>query len=266
MQDSSAGNAVAVADTHVHLYGCFDWGRALDSLARGLGALAPGAARIGFLAEKAGVHALHELLDGRSRRIPDGLRVDPCADGSGAVLRGARGAPLYLVGGRQVATSERIEILVFGAQVDVPDGTPAESVVERAWEAGGIAVLSWAPGKWTLGRRRVVKRVLSAFGPDHLLLADTSLRAVGFPEPRLMRRARERGHAVLAGSDPLPFAGEECRIGTYASLLHGAFDAERPVSSACALLRQGEPRTVGCRSPLPVVLSRLIRNAMVRTS
>lgn len=259
MNDTSADRPTAVADTHIHLYGSYDWARALQGLADRLAALRPGGARVGFLAEKAGVHAMRALRQGAAKGLPDGTSATPCADGAGVILAGPAFAPLYLIGGRQVATAERIEILALTVDADIPDGIPAAEAVRAAEAAGGVAVLTWAFGKWLFSRRRVVAGLLEQFNPQQLLVADTSLRPSGLPEPGLMRMARRDGYRILAGSDPLPASGEERWLGAYASLFDGAFDPQRPVTSARSLLRNGSPRTVGRRCALPAVLCRLAR-------
>jgi len=261
MSDKPSTDQPVVADTHVHLYDCYDWVRALAGLARGLGILSREGVQVGFLAEKAGVHALRELSEGASARLSEGTSVTPCTDGAGVVLENDGLAPLYIIGGRQVATSERIEILALTVDADIPDGITAAEAIDAAEQAGGIAVLSWAPGKWLFRRRRVVEKLLADFGPERMLLADTTLRPCGLPEPGLLQAARKGEYTVLAGSDPLPLQGEERWLGTYASLLEGAFDPQCPVLSARSLLRNRNARPVGRRCSLPMVMRRLLRNA-----
>jgi hypothetical protein len=51
-----------------------------------------------------------------------------------------------------------------------------------------------------------------------------------------MRLARERGLAIIPGSDPLPLAGEERYAGTYGFIYQGAFDASKPTASIGRML------------------------------
>jgi hypothetical protein len=55
-----------------------------------------------------------------------------------------------------------------------------------------------------------------------------------------MRRARKEGYSVAAGSDALPFPGEEKYLGTYASRIAGPFDPDRPRESFRRLLASPE--------------------------
>ncbi len=136
---------------------------------------------------------------------------------------------LYLFAGRQVITSERLEVLALTTDVDIPDGLPIEEVIERINREGAIAVLSWAPGKWFAQRGKKVARLLSDYSAQDLVLGDTTLRPWCWIEPLLMKKGVQSGFTVLAGSDPLPFAGEEEMMGRYVSRWQMEFDRENPV-------------------------------------
>jgi hypothetical protein len=62
-----------------------------------------------------------------------------------------------------------------------------------------------------------------------------------------MRLGRERGLAVIPGSDPLPFAGEERYAGTYGFIYQGAFDASQPAASIGRMLAGDGLMPVGAR-------------------
>ena len=128
-------------------------------------------------------------------------------------------------------------------------------------EAGGVPVVGWAPGKWFFGRGKIVASLIESCDPGQLAVGDTILRATCWAEPLLMRAARRRGCTVLAGSDPLPFAGEEVRAGTYATVLEGAFDKQKPRSSLRELLQTGSACTMGRRNGPVLMLQRLRKNA-----
>jgi hypothetical protein len=68
---------------------------------------------------------------------------------------------------------------------------------------------------------------------------------------------------VIAGTDPLPFPGEERLLGSYASVFEGTIDPERPVESARRLLRTASAgaATAGRRSSWPNAARRWLRNA-----
>jgi len=47
----------------------------------------------------------------------------------------------------------------------------------------------------------------------------------------LVKQARKKGFPVIAGSDPLPFRGEEQGIGSLGFLIEGEFNPEKPAQS-----------------------------------
>jgi hypothetical protein len=259
-----------IAETHVHLYPGYDVPRALRTLRANLMALEPGAIPVGFLTEAAGHNAFVSLCGG-ALSSDGALRVtvreeETAAGGalrclevrgddrgsSTSTSRSTKGDvhpppsvrpspldPLILFPGRQVVARERVEILALTLEEAVADGRTAVDTVAEILDLGGVPVVGWAPGKWFFERGEVVRGLLDRFAPGDLLIGDTSLRPLGWGEPRLMRAGRERGFGVVAGSDPLPAAGEEAWLGRYAARLEGEWDAGRPVASARRLLRAG---------------------------
>ncbi len=160
----------------------------------------------------------------------------------GAVrLRLAGAATLFLFPARQLVTAERVELLAWFVDRTLPDGLPAAEAVRRIASAGGWPVLAWAPGKWMFERSRVVWGLLEQFGPEQLLLGDSSLRPQFSPMPPAMRWGLRHGFRLAAGSDPLPAYGEERFAGAYGFSLETGFDPERPAASVRAALQQGRP-------------------------
>lgn len=255
-------------DTHVHLHPFYDLARAFASARDVLaGAAGPGGTAALCLTEAAGCRAFDSLRDG-SLAVP-GWAVEPAADGLALrVSPVAGGEGLWIAAGRQIVTRERIEVLALGCGAAVPDGLAAGDALERVRAAGALPVLPWAPGKWFGGRGRLVASLMDRFGPAALALADTALRPLGWPTPVLIRRGLREGFRVLAGSDPLPFAGEERRIGRYATLADGRPDPAAPAASILRLLGPGGPplRTTG-RRPCPASTAlRLVRHARAKAA
>ncbi|HEY8240471.1 MAG TPA: hypothetical protein VIH35_03450 [Kiritimatiellia bacterium] len=224
------------ADTHVHLYPFYDAGQLFGHARRNLAALAPSSgALVVMLTERSDCRVFRALRD-RTLRPTAGWTVETCGDQHAVYVRSESGQGLFLVAGRQINTRERIEVLALTADLDVPDGLPIDEVLPRVRESGAVPVLAWAPGKWFSGRGKIVERLIDTATRGGLLLGDTSLRPTVWPEPELMKRGQAHGLAILAGSDPLPFAGEERRAGTYGVALDVAFDAEHPAVSVRAAM------------------------------
>jgi hypothetical protein len=241
------------------LYPHYDFTKAVQGCARRLASLAPGAACVGFLAERAGCHVYRSLLQEEGRAIAEDIGVSPTDDGHCLVLRGFNTPPLYLCPGRQIVTAERLEVLCLTIDVEIEDGLPAETVVQRMCEVGGIPVLPWAVGKWLFRRGSVVRALLDRFGPETLLVGDSAMRPTLWPTPLPMRSAHRRGYRVLAGTDPLAVAGEEEVMGTYASLLDAEFDPKHARASLRSALRQPEVelRSVGARCGMVEFIQRM---------
>jgi len=229
-----------IADTHLHVYPFYDVGTAMRHLAANLSGLCPGATRAAFLVERADCDWFAALGTGEASPVP-GFRVEQCGEAGAAILKEEDGEPIYVFAGRQFVTAERVEVLSLAATPAVEAGRVARDVVEEVLVAGGVPVLAWAPGKWFFQRGTVVRNVMAEFGP-RVLVGDTSLRPTIWPEPALMAGAA----TVLAGSDPLPFAGEERYFGRYASIIDCDFDYARPVASIRAALTSGKAEVTRC--------------------
>lgn len=251
-----------ILDTHVHLYPCYDRAVALCTLAASLRGLAGDAVRVGLLTERYDSDAFCALREGGAGTCG----VEPLGNDALRISVPGEDQPIYLVAGWQVVTSERIEVLALCAEDRIEDGCPAGEVIERIHAGGGVPALSWSPGKWLGARGKLIRGILDRHSPGQLVLGDTSLRPFGMPEPSLLRYARRRGYAVVAGTDALPFAGEARLLGTYGSSVDGDFVPDDPAGSIRSLLANESVRwdMLGKRSRLPTVAVRLWRNRLAK--
>lgn len=232
-------------DGHVHAYDCFDEVAALCAAARNFHRQAQ---RLGWEDAFLGVLMLTETAGDRwfERR----LDTPELADRSGtrwsltttpgalpALLAICTGrTPLLIVPGRQVITRERLEVLTLMTRDTVPDGLPLDEVLARARETSALTVLPWAVGKWTGKRGRLIEQCLIRYAGDpSLLVGDNSGRPALWRTPRALARGRELGYRLLPGTDPLPLAGEEARIGTFGAALEHPLADDNPMAD----LRQG---------------------------
>jgi len=236
----SAGRRAAF-DAHVHLHPYYDLGGGLrDARDRLLAAAGGGGIAVLCLTEAAGCDMFDALRQGRADT--PGWSVETIRDDRLLRLRRTDGGgDLWILAGRQIAARERIEALGLGLTEPAPDGLAAADTIRRVRDAGALPVLPWAPGKWFFERGRIVAGLMDAFGPDEVALADTTLRPIGWPEPALFHRARRDGFRILAGSDPLPFAGEEKRIGRYATAIDGEPRDDMSADAFLRLLGPGGP-------------------------
>lgn len=254
-----------IIDSHVHLYPCYNLALALRNLNFNLSKLAPDAVRIGLLAERHDCNFFTDLASGERILHDEGMRVSSSDEEGAVLLHIDDGDPLYLLSGRQIVTRERIEVLGVAMTGYVDDRMSAIDTVSAVLSNGGVPILSWAPGKWFFKRGEIVKSILHEFGHGRILVGDTTLRPWVWPEPLLIRRAIRAGIGVVAGSDPLPFTGEETLAGSYASAGEGDFSPGTPVTDVrnflLATARRGR---IGHRSGILEMLSRLRRNSASR--
>ena len=256
-------------DAHVHAYPFHDIPclllAALDQMPR----VAPTDLRVLCLAERFDCSFFQSLAQDEYRLPGDRWRIVAWDPAGGVKIRHLPDhRDLWILAGRQVVSAERIEVCALFSDEPVADGQPARDIVRAILNNGGLPALDWAPGKWLFSRGRLVRALVAEFPPTQLLLVDTSLRPWGWPAPRLYAAARRAGRAVLAGSDPLPFAGEEDSAGSY----HCTFQIPAPADPArivaplkAALTSGALPIAFGGRRGSPLaVLRRLRRNAQAR--
>ncbi len=252
-----------IADTHIHLYPCYDLITAFNNLRLNLQQLAPNAVRAAFFTERSDCDYFAGIRDGSVKVVSNDFRNEPLDEKEGLVLIDKDGSLLYLFAGRQIVSAERVEILALTTDMTIDDGMPAQDVINAVIGSGGVPVLSWAPGKWMFKRKKVISELIHSFSPDKLLIGDTSLRPTLWMEPLLMRKAVKKGFSVIAGSDPLPFIGEENYLGKYGSIINGPFDKNKPIASIRNLLTSPEviKSRVGKRGGLLETIGRLKKNA-----
>jgi hypothetical protein len=279
MRDSAptpAGSATAghiQVDSHVHIYPEYDIGAFIG---RGLQvARSAGSPLLLLLAEGYGHHyfsALTRWMTGVDASLPEGLSqetlrgvpIRPTSESWSLAIPGADSPGLFLISGRQLISSENLEVLVIGLEPGHPATEsparerPARELIRGGLEAGGIAVLPWGFGKW-LGKRGAVVKGLCALkefsGHPFFFVGDILARGWPWPRPRVFDQVR-----VLPGTDILPLPGDESRLASYGFRLQGNFDGSTPCGSLMQLLREGRTiETVGSRSSLPAAVAAQFR-------
>lgn len=240
-------NASLFVDAHVHIYPNFDLERAIrDSLQNFQRAAKDqtDAVKIWLLTERSDCHFFRDALT----RRPHGFYFAATSEDEALQVRDrVTDEPLlYVIAGRQLISADRLEICALATLLERPDGTMGTAdLVAAVHQAGGVAAINWAPGKWFGARGEIVRRLFSDFSQE-LFISDTTMRPTVWRTPKLMASAVRGGSRVLCGSDPLPFAGEERLIASYVCKLVGAFDRDRPAQSLKALFRQPGTTFTAC--------------------
>jgi hypothetical protein len=148
---------------------------------------------------------------------------------------------IYLVAGRQIVTTEKIEVLALFCNTCINDGLSLNETINCIRQNHGIAVVPWGVGKW-LGRRgEILQNFLAGYGGKGVFLGDNGGRPWFWPTPALFHLAREKGISVLPGTDPLPLTHEATRVGSFGFFLdHHSFDMTSPATSMRDLLISGQ--------------------------
>lgn len=211
----SSGTSCIAADTHVHLHPIFDLDELLDAALNHFERAVPEAGPRGLwllcLTETAGGGDELRLSERRGSEVAWGFSPGP-ADAS---IRAERrdGRTIHLLPGRQIITSENLEVLALNCRMDVADRVfDLSSLVRTVAEAGGTPVVPWGFGKWTGRRGKAVRSLLDEGGG--FFLADNGNRLRGTAESGLLREGRRRGIPIMHGSDPLPLPGQARRAGS----------------------------------------------------
>jgi len=258
------------ADTHVHLYPCYDLGivfkSAFENLKRISGMSAGGSggnAAFGiFLAERGGCSFFSQLKSGSLRLSVKEYVVENCSERDAVLIKNRDGMGLHVFAGRQIVTGERLEVQALMSDLRIPDGGPIEDVIRQVIAGGGIPVIPWSPGKWFGDRGKIISALLTSHPSGQLMVADTSMRPSIWFMPLLMRKAARMGFKILAGTDPFPFEGQETLIGKYGITIDADFNPRKPVSELRQLLRRSGTvvRRVGTRDSLFSIMQRFRAN------
>lgn len=139
---------------------------------------------------------------------------------------------LYIFAGQQLVTEKNLEVLSLVSDFNVPDKKkPMDEVIQEIKDVGGIPALNWAPGKWFGYRGRIIYEQIEKQKPENIYIGETTMRPKGWLKPKLIKKAEQKGIRVMAGSDPLPFKGEENEIGSFGFIIQGEFEPDNPARS-----------------------------------
>ncbi len=237
-------------DAHAHFHRVFELPRFLSAAARNVGeaaiagGLPEGPVGVLLLAEGRDEQAFERLQAGHSG-VPD-WSIESTAEPESLLVRESGRLALMAMAGRQIVTSEGVEVLALLSAEPLTDGLSLTETMAEIQRVDAVPVLPWGFGKWTLRRGSLVASLLRT-GDGHVFLGDNGGRPGSAPTPSLLVEARRRSVPVLPGSDPFPFRDEQSRIAAYGFIADVTIDADRPAAGLRAWLRalDGSPPAYG---------------------
>ena len=148
----------------------------------------------------------------------------------------------YVVAGRQLITAERLELLALFTDGEFAEGEGLSETLAAVASRGGLPVCPWGAGKWLGERGRKVSKYFREERDDVFFAGDSGGRPLFWPAPALFELARKNNRHILSGTDPLPLAGEEGRVGSFGSRLAGEsrIDPHFPAGSLKESILQSE--------------------------
>ncbi|MFT5697733.1 MAG: hypothetical protein ACI8ZB_000587 [Desulforhopalus sp.] len=238
-----------VFDGHVHIYDCYDLDRfftaAFNNFSNASAQLQRESSNTYFmlLAEATGVSYFKKLQE--LTRYPGGTqstlwRVEETGESCSLSLfhDDFPSMQIIIAAGRQLITKEKLELLALLTDQEFEDGMTLEKGVDIVINAGGIPVCPWGAGKWLGGRGKVLNNYMTE-KKDLFYLGDNGGRPSIWPRPSLFK-GDSVATRILSGSDPLPLASEESKVGQFGSYIDCDCTKENPVAFLREQLKRPE--------------------------
>ncbi len=259
-------------DAHSHFYECFSLETFLSSIYR----------NIEKLPEQSSLDGAGIILTERNdcnfyRRLIEDTKLHKKLSSLGYIQNAntiekrdhalpCHALPLNFYPGRQVSSSEKIEVLALFYKNLLPENIPLNELINHIRESGAIPVINWAPGKWLGKRGDLIRKFLNENSNGNsagITLGITSLLPKYFPYPSIIRESSARNIPLVAGSDPLPFKNQELLPASYGMLFDSLPDKASDEEIKTEILNK-KYRITGQRSSLPASILRVFSNEIIR--
>ena len=256
------GEIVIFIDAHVHLYDCFRAESLFNAACHNFRCYAKNFGDeeaftgVLFLAET----GLPSRFERELRRIWAGGKrarvrwgkwtVAPAGGKRSGWATADDGRTLLIIGGKQITTREKLEILSFFVSGDIENHLPIVDTISRIVSGQGVAIIPWGFGKWIGKRGRILSDLLSRERHPRLFTGDSIHRSALWPKPQPIRITETQGKPVLSGSDPLPLPGQELRAGRFGTRICCQLGRDRPVRCLKEALADGKIEKHGFGKPV----------------
>ena len=166
-----SSQTMVLCDAHVHIYDCFDLDLFLDSAWRNFYQQAQllftptNFCAVLLLTEAKQDHWFSELKEKTS--VASNWTFNETNEPDSLFAQDINGHRILIINGRQIVTSENLEVLALALSNELPDGKPIDGVVEWVIQNNGIPVIPWGFGKWWGHRGNVLSKTLSSLPKAH---------------------------------------------------------------------------------------------------
>lgn len=239
-----------IVDAHVHIHAHFDLDRlfliSLQNFRKSLHQFQIFDSFESFLllTESAGVNGFKSLAAMADKEIPGNeFIVRKTAESCSLKIITNGGQNLFVVSGKQIVTSENLEVLALGLTQEYPDGRPLHDVLEDLEGTGCLRTLPWGAGKWLGNRGKIINALIASWESGSIFLGDNGNRPAFWPLPKVFQKGHAKEIYNLPGSDPLPFPEAEKKAGSYGFMLRGQINSEAPFESLKSAVRS-TPQTI----------------------
>jgi hypothetical protein len=171
------------------------------------------------------------------REVLGGWEIQNTAEPASVIAQSGASRRIVIVAGRQIVTTENLEVLALATKQRFEDGLPIDATLSAVNAAGAIAVIPWGFGKWWGRRGSIVSRLMKERANFGFFLGDNSGRPRLMSAPTQFKEAQAKGVQILPGSDPLPFASECWRPGSVGLMFRGTLSEVTPAADLKALLQ-----------------------------
>lgn len=245
-----------VADTHIHLYDNYNLESFFDKAFKNMEDLSSNSEKILCLTEAKSNQFFNRFSEGEScgkysfQKTEESHSLKIISDNKTVA---------YLLNGRQIVTSEGIEVLALATDKQIEDGRQASDVIDALIKEEALVVLGWGVGKWLFGRGELVNSLIKSGNPETLIIGDNSARPPFWGTPVQYNTAEKGNFRVIAGSDPLPFSEEIDKPGTFGIKGSTDFNEAAPSESLKELIRSGSFEICGKRDSIVQFFTRQLR-------
>ena len=160
---------------------------------------------------------------------------------SNSVLAVCEDKSIILVAGRQLISSEKLEVLSLFSRTIIPDTTyPLRTLSRMVTDDGGVPLLAWGVGKWFGKRGEIIQDFINNPAVPLYFVGDNGNRPNFWPYPKHLTLAEQKKVPSLPGSDPLPIINHELRAGSYgAAIEKGILTTEQPAAELLQSIQSG---------------------------